>query len=107
MDVYECMRTRRTVWECKPDPVPEAIVQQMLHAGRWAPSSRNTQPWSLAGAFLSGAFRYDSHTPVWNGWRCGGKGARLSLCEDDTEEERPWESTGCIRAAMARAISRR
>ena len=45
MDVYECIRTRRTVREFKPDPVPEAIVQKILQAGRWAPSSSNTQPW--------------------------------------------------------------
>jgi nitroreductase len=34
MDVYECIRTRRTVREFKPDPVPEAIVQKILQAGR-------------------------------------------------------------------------
>jgi nitroreductase len=45
MDVYECIRTRRTVREFTPDPVPEAIVQKILQAGRWAPSSSNTQPW--------------------------------------------------------------
>src|SRR2546426_6486122 len=45
MDVYECIRTRQTVREFKPDPVPDAIVHKILRAGRWAPSSSNTQPW--------------------------------------------------------------
>ena len=45
MDVYECIRTRRTVREFKPDPVPDTIVHKILRAGRWAPSSSNTQPW--------------------------------------------------------------
>jgi nitroreductase len=45
MDVYECIRTRRTVREFTPDPVPDAIVHKILQAGRWAPSSSNTQPW--------------------------------------------------------------
>jgi nitroreductase len=45
MDVYECIRTRRTVREFKPDPVPDAIIHKLLQAGRWAPSSSNTQPW--------------------------------------------------------------
>jgi nitroreductase len=45
MDVYECIRTRRTVREFKPDPVPEAIIHKLLQAGRWAPSASNTQPW--------------------------------------------------------------
>ena len=42
---YECIRTRRTVREFKPDLVPDAIVHNILRAGRWAPSSSNTQPW--------------------------------------------------------------
>jgi nitroreductase len=45
MDVYDCIRTRRTVREFKPDPIPDEIVHKILQAGRWAPSSSNTQPW--------------------------------------------------------------
>ncbi|MDH3598551.1 MAG: nitroreductase family protein [Candidatus Tectomicrobia bacterium] len=45
MDVYACIRSRRTVREFKPDPVPDEIVHKLLQAGRWAPSSSNTQPW--------------------------------------------------------------
>jgi nitroreductase len=45
LDVYECIRSRRTVREFKPDPVPDEIIHNILQAGRWAPSSSNTQPW--------------------------------------------------------------
>jgi nitroreductase len=45
MDVYDCIRTRRTVREFKPGPVPSEVVYKILQAGRWAPSSSNTQPW--------------------------------------------------------------
>jgi nitroreductase len=45
MDVYECIRSRRTIREFKPDPVPDAIVHKLLQAARWSPSSSNTQPW--------------------------------------------------------------
>ena len=45
MEVYQCIRTRRTVREFRPDPVPEEVVLRILQAGRWAPSSSNTQPW--------------------------------------------------------------
>lgn len=45
MEVYQCIRTRRTVREYKPDPIPEAVVLRILQAGRWAPSSSNSQPW--------------------------------------------------------------
>ena len=47
MDVYECLRGRRTVRHFKPDPVPEVTVTRILDAARWAPSSRNQQPWHL------------------------------------------------------------
>ena len=45
MEVFNCIRTRRTVRDFKPDPVPDAIIHKMLQAARWAPSSSNTQPW--------------------------------------------------------------
>jgi nitroreductase len=45
MDVHNCIRTRRTVRAFKPDPVADEIVHKILQAGRWAPSSSNTQPW--------------------------------------------------------------
>ena len=45
MEVYECVRSRVTVRSFKPDPVPDAVVRKILRAGRWAPSSRNRQPW--------------------------------------------------------------
>ena len=45
MDVYQCIRSRLTVREFKPDPVPEGVVRRMLQAARWSPSARNRQPW--------------------------------------------------------------
>jgi nitroreductase len=45
MEVYECIRTRRTIREFKSDPVPEEVVYKILQAARWAPSSSDSQPW--------------------------------------------------------------
>ncbi len=45
MEVFDCIRRRRTVREFKPDPIPEDVVYKILQAGRWAPSSSNSQPW--------------------------------------------------------------
>ena len=45
MDVYQCIRSRLTVREFKPDPVTEGVIQRMLRAARWSPSARNRQPW--------------------------------------------------------------
>ncbi len=45
MDVYECIRSRRTVRDYKPDAIPEEALHKILQAARWAPSSSNTQRW--------------------------------------------------------------
>ena len=45
MDVYHCIRSRLTVRDFKPEPVPEGVVRRMLLAARWSPSARNRQPW--------------------------------------------------------------
>ena len=47
MDVQECLRSRRTVRWFKDEPVPDEVVEKILNAARWAPSSRNQQPWRL------------------------------------------------------------
>lgn len=47
MEVYDCIRSRRTVRQYKPDPVPERVIRKILRAGRWAPSSSNSQPWNF------------------------------------------------------------
>ena len=45
MEVYECIRSCLEVRRFKPDPVPDEVVRKLVQAGRWAPSSRNGQPW--------------------------------------------------------------
>ena len=45
MDVYECIRSRRTVRDYRPDPIPPEALYKILQAARWAPSSSNTQKW--------------------------------------------------------------
>ncbi len=47
MEVYECVRSRLTVRDFKPDSVPGRIITKLLQAARWAPSSRNRQPWQF------------------------------------------------------------
>lgn len=55
MTVSEAVRTRRTIRGFKPDPVPEAVLREVVELARLAPSNSNTQPWHLA--IVSGAAR--------------------------------------------------
>jgi nitroreductase len=45
MDTFTCIRTRRELRDYLDKPIPEECVQQILEAGRLAPSSKNSQPW--------------------------------------------------------------
>ncbi len=45
MDVYKALMTRRTVRRFAPTPVSDEALTGILNAARWAPSSRNQQPW--------------------------------------------------------------
>ena len=44
-DLFETMSTMRAMRRLKPDPVPDALINQILQAGQWAPSGGNTQRW--------------------------------------------------------------
>lgn len=43
--MIEGMRTVRQIRQYSGEPVPEAVVKQLLQVARWTGSSRNTQPW--------------------------------------------------------------
>jgi nitroreductase len=45
--LLELFKTRRSIRQYRPDPVPDDLLQQVLEAGRWAPSASNRQPWDF------------------------------------------------------------
>jgi nitroreductase len=44
-DLFEIMRSTRSMRRLKPDPVPDALVQQLLEAGTSAANGGNMQSW--------------------------------------------------------------
>jgi nitroreductase len=48
MDTLEAIAQRRSIRRFKPDPVPDDLVTQILHAAAQAPSAKNRQPWRFA-----------------------------------------------------------
>jgi nitroreductase len=45
---FRALFTRRmSIRDLKPDPVPDAHVDKILEAGRWAMSGANSQPWEF------------------------------------------------------------
>jgi len=48
MEIFAAVTTRRSIRRFKPDPVPEALLREILDAARWSPSWGNTQSWEIA-----------------------------------------------------------
>ena len=47
METLEAIKTRRSIRKYREEPVPEDKLEQILDAGRWAPSAHNSQPWKF------------------------------------------------------------
>ncbi len=47
-DMHGVIRGRRSVRRFLAEPVADPLVEQVLDAGRWAPSPHGTQPWRFA-----------------------------------------------------------
>lgn len=45
MHVHEAIRSRRSIFQFKPEPVPDVLLEQILEFGVWAPNHRMTEPW--------------------------------------------------------------
>jgi nitroreductase len=45
LDIFQTIHTARALRKLKPDPVPEAVIEQILDAAIQAPSAGNAQNW--------------------------------------------------------------
>lgn len=45
METWACIRGRVAIRSFAEEEVPKEMVLRVLEAGRWAPSSKNSQPW--------------------------------------------------------------
>jgi nitroreductase len=48
MELLEALKARKSIRVFKTDPVPRALLTEILEAARWSPSWGDTQPWELA-----------------------------------------------------------
>ncbi len=47
MQLEEAVLSRRSIRSFRPDPVPPAVLLELVQMARWAPSAANTQPWEF------------------------------------------------------------
>jgi len=102
LDVFEAIKSRRSVRAFTNEPISDAEVEKLIDAARWAPSAGNIQPWEfgvvrdpeikrgLSEAALNQAFIEEAPVVIVvcaNVWRSGqGYGSRgVNLyCLQDT-----------------------
>jgi nitroreductase len=47
MDIFEIIKTRRSIRRFTDEPVQDEIIDKIIDAGIWAPSGLNNQPWKF------------------------------------------------------------
>ncbi|MEM3407738.1 MAG: nitroreductase family protein [Nitrososphaerota archaeon] len=47
MDVFEAIKSRRSIRAFQEKEIPEEFIEKILDSARWAPSAGNTQPWEF------------------------------------------------------------
>jgi nitroreductase len=45
IDFIDCMKSRRSIRKYSSDLVDKETIEQIIQAGKYAPSAKNTQPW--------------------------------------------------------------
>lgn len=67
IELFEAMRTCRTVRRLRPDPIPDDLLRRVLTAATWAPSGGNRQPWRFVVVRDAGLKRglKDLYLPLW------------------------------------------
>lgn len=47
MDLFDAIKTRRSVGRVKKTSVPDDLIHKIIEAGTWAPSHHRTEPWKF------------------------------------------------------------
>ncbi|WP_102346346.1 nitroreductase family protein [Bacillus sp. Marseille-P3661] len=45
MDIFDAIKTRRSIGKVKEDPVPKELIEKILETGTFAPNHHRTNPW--------------------------------------------------------------
>ncbi|WP_141432532.1 nitroreductase [Bacillus sp. 03113] len=45
MDLFDAIKTRRSIGVVQQNPVPKELIEKILEAGTWAPNHHRTEPW--------------------------------------------------------------
>jgi nitroreductase len=87
VETWDAIRSRRNVRDYTDEPVAREALEQILEAGRRAPSSRNWQPWDFV--VVTGRERLSELSKVWqSAGHVARSAATIALVAPVPENER-------------------
>jgi len=86
MEVSEAIKTKRAIRQFLEKPIPEGLIRTILHAGRRAQSSKNTQPWQFIAITDKVILQQLSECGEWAG-HLAGAALGVALLSEDPEEK--------------------
>ena len=106
METWDAIRSRRNVRRYTEDPLPPHDLDQILEAGRRAPSSRNWQPWDFI--VVTDRDRLRELAKVWQGaGHVAHSAATIALVasEPADQRQRDWLQYDLGQATMAMMLA--
>jgi len=92
METWDAITSRRNVRQFADRPIADEVLDQILEAGRRAPSSRNWQPWDFV--VVSDRAQLQELATVWKGaGHVADSAATIALVVQDSDDQRTREIT--------------
>jgi nitroreductase len=85
------LRRLRTVRRFRPDPIPDAVLHDLLEVARWSGSAKNLQPWEFVVVRERATLRALSELEGFV-WHLAGAAAAILLVIDGDRERRAQET---------------
>jgi len=87
--MLEAIANRASCRAYKPDPVPEAMIEELTRAALCAPTANNTRPWHMIVGRYQGA-RHTLATVHRYASFCSNSPVVLVVCGDETRSSHWW-----------------
>jgi len=82
MDALDCIRRRRSVREYSEQKIGREILEQIVDAGRLAPTANNIQPWEFVVVTKKGMLEKFGSITNYGGFIKGAAACILVFCKD-------------------------
>jgi nitroreductase len=82
MDAIEVLKTRRSVRAYKREPIPKAIIEEIIDCGHLAASANNSQPWEFVVVTNPDLLRRIAKTTDFGGFIADAPASVVVLCRD-------------------------